>query len=139
MAAFVKSFVDLPAKYDDVIGIINDIWYEFDTDRSGQLSRKETLKFVNAFLGKKGKRPCTFIQFNKYFTAMDKNGDNQISKSEMAPFIRNFLVGGGGTDYKSHVNPLRTWQSKEIHADAAIEMVKKNWARFDVDMSGYLD
>ena len=76
MAAFVKTFMDLPAVYDDVIGIINEIWYEFDTDRSGQLNRKETLKFVNAFLNKKGKRPCTFIQFNKYFTAMDKNGDN---------------------------------------------------------------
>ena len=57
----------------------------------------------------------------------------------MAPFIRNFLVGGVGTNYTSHVNPLRTWQAKEIHADAAIEMVKKNWARFDVDFSGYLD
>ena len=61
MAGFVKSFVDLPAVYDDVIVIINDIWFDYDTDRSGYLNRKETLKFVNAFLGKKGKRPCTFI------------------------------------------------------------------------------
>jgi hypothetical protein len=44
------------------------------------LSRKETLKFVNAFLAKKGKRPATYNLFNKYFNQIDENNDGKVSK-----------------------------------------------------------
>ena len=34
--------------------MVNDIWYNFDTDGSGKLNRMETLRFLNSFLKSRG-------------------------------------------------------------------------------------
>lgn len=55
MAQFVKLFIVHNLNESDVIiKVVNEIWYDFDTDRSGKLSRRETLRFLNAFLGSRG-------------------------------------------------------------------------------------
>jgi hypothetical protein len=44
MAQFVKRFkVPLLSEDEEIIDIVNEIWYKFDTDRSGKLNRIETL------------------------------------------------------------------------------------------------
>ena len=51
MAQFVKLFWTPSLNENDmIVKIVNDIWYDFDTDRSGKLNKKETLRFMNAFL-----------------------------------------------------------------------------------------
>ena len=35
--------VPLPSEDEEIIVIVNEIWYKFDTDRSGKLNRMETL------------------------------------------------------------------------------------------------
>jgi hypothetical protein len=40
------------------------IWKKFDTDKSGKLNRRETLKFLNAFMESRGKSPVKTNQFN---------------------------------------------------------------------------
>jgi Ca2+-binding EF-hand superfamily protein len=55
MRRFVSRFLDLPSlQYDEIINLVNTVWFEFDTDRSGKLNRKETLRFLNAFLTNQG-------------------------------------------------------------------------------------
>ena len=46
---FVKSI--LGDNTDEIVKqTVHKIWKEFDTDRSGKLNKKETLRFLNAFL-----------------------------------------------------------------------------------------
>ena len=51
MARFVKLF---KPEDDEVVKIVNRIWYKYDTDRSGALNRKETLRFVDDYLAHRG-------------------------------------------------------------------------------------
>ena len=46
-----KEITSLNTEEDDVAEIVNRIWYKYDTDRSGALNRRETLRFVDDFLG----------------------------------------------------------------------------------------
>lgn len=39
---------------DEIAEHVNEIWDEFDTDRSGKLNKKETLRFVNTLFQAKG-------------------------------------------------------------------------------------
>jgi hypothetical protein len=80
----------VPSLEEELLDIVDSIWYDFDTDRSGKLNKKETLRFVNAFLAKKGRPPATYLVFNQYFNGMDINKDGFISRPEMAVFIMNF-------------------------------------------------
>ena len=48
---FVRKFLGAAMSELDVItDTVNSIWYKYDTDRSGFLSRAETKKFLNDFL-----------------------------------------------------------------------------------------
>ena len=88
ISPFVKTFFDEPkTKLDALDTYVNEIWDKFDTDCSGKLDRRETLRFINDFLASNGKYPATSSIFNKYFDDIDVNGDGTISKSEMASFI----------------------------------------------------
>ena len=49
------------------------------------------MRFIKAFMAKKGKPPPSFIVFTKYFNEMDINKDGYISKTEMAIFVMNFI------------------------------------------------
>ena len=91
MSPFVKKFFDEPkSKLDELDTYVNQIWEKFDTDCSGKLDRRETLRFINEFLSQNGKYPATTSMFNKYFDDIDLNGDGTISKPEMASFIQLF-------------------------------------------------
>ena len=71
MAQFVRLFLES----DDIVDIVNRIWYKYDTDRSGKLNRRETLRFLNDFLADQGKPPTTHTQFNQFFAKFDVNRD----------------------------------------------------------------
>jgi hypothetical protein len=55
MTRFVKRYMEGLVVNDDVTSTVDKIWMKFDSDKSGQLSRKETFRFVNFFLAGKGK------------------------------------------------------------------------------------
>ena len=68
MAQFVKLFWTPSLNENDmIVKIVNDIWYDFDTDRSGKLNRRETLRFLNQFLAQRGQPPTSNLQFKKFF------------------------------------------------------------------------
>ena len=64
-----------PSDDDEIMDTINEIWKDFDTDRSGKLNRRETMKFMNAFLKSRGQLPATYAQFSKFFDKFDVNKD----------------------------------------------------------------
>lgn len=82
----------VPSLEEEILEEVNSIWFDFDTDRSGKLNRREALKFVNSIMLKKGKPPASYIVFNRYFNEMDINKDGFVSKSEMAIFMMNFYA-----------------------------------------------
>lgn len=71
---FVEKFLLVPTvKFVDIISLVNSIWYKFDTDRSGALNRKETVRFLNQFMAdQKLPRVNNFI-FNRFFIDFDIN------------------------------------------------------------------
>lgn len=82
---FVRKFLGTPlSELDVIIDTVNSIWYKFDIDRSGYLSRAETLRFLNDYLTDIGKQKASLQIFNRYFNELDVNGDNVISREEMA-------------------------------------------------------
>ena len=95
MKRFVKNILGMSNEgntYDLIINAVNKIWKDFDTDRSGKLNKRESLKFINAFLAAQGKPTATNIEFNRFFKDFDTNGDGFISKPEMARFVKLFLI-----------------------------------------------
>ena len=64
---------------------------KFDTDRSGFLDKRETLKLLDEILLNQGRAKTTWNQFNRFFAEFDDNGDGVISKQECARFVRKFL------------------------------------------------
>jgi Ca2+-binding EF-hand superfamily protein len=68
MTRFVKKFLNPPQDIiDEVNKIVEDIFYDFDVNRSGNLDRKESLNFVNHILSNQGKMPASFSVFNSIF------------------------------------------------------------------------
>jgi hypothetical protein len=45
---------------------------------------------LNDYLASKNLPPATMASFNRFFNEMDLNGDDVISRGEMAKFIYNF-------------------------------------------------
>lgn len=50
----------------------------------------ETLRFLNDFLASRNQPPATKATFNRFFNEIDINGDDVISRREMAQFVLNF-------------------------------------------------
>ena len=70
--------------------LIDEIWDQFDKDKSGQLSKAEMKEFVKAYLDKLGEGSrLPEKQFNSMFASIDVNHDGQINKAEMLEFIQN--------------------------------------------------
>lgn len=91
MARFFKKFVKDDT--DDVIAQkVNDIWFQYDYNRSGQLDKRETLVFLKDLLTENNQGPPSAITFNKWFAKYDFNKDGHISKNEMSAFIREFMT-----------------------------------------------
>lgn len=64
--------------------MVDQVWYDYDVDRSGYLNKRETLRFLNDILAQQGKPHATLSMFNRFFTEFDLNQDGVISKGEMA-------------------------------------------------------
>ena len=77
---------------DIIVNTVNRIWFKFDTDRSGKLNRRETLRFLNAFMLDQGKPAITNKDFTKFFAEFDVDRDGYISKPEMARFVRLVMM-----------------------------------------------
>lgn len=124
ISRFVRKFLGMaPTEKDLVADNINKIWYQYDTDRSGYLNRMETLRFLNDYLASKNQAPATMASFNRFFNEVDVNGDDVISRPEMAKFIMSF--------YKPAALENDTGM---IH-----EMVQNIFAKYDINRSGYLE
>ena len=68
---------------------IEDIWKNYDKDRSGFLDKSETKLFVkNTFqeMGESGE--FSEADFEACFKEFDKDGNGTISKDEMKSFIK---------------------------------------------------
>jgi Ca2+-binding EF-hand superfamily protein len=54
VARFVRKFLGHPATAKDLVAEqVGKIWSQYDVDRSGYLSRMETLRFLNDYLASK--------------------------------------------------------------------------------------
>ena len=67
------------------------IFDKYDTNKSGFLDKRKTLRLLNNLLANKGEQPATSKEFNHYFEAHDDNSDGVISRDEGARFVRKFL------------------------------------------------
>lgn len=85
MAIFLMNFLQPKISSDQIIDdMVFSIFAKYDTDRSGALNRRETLRLVNDLRAQNGQRPATHYQFNKIFNEFDFNGDGALSRKEMA-------------------------------------------------------
>ena len=94
MTRFVKKFLLVkqpPELVDQVNDIVDELFEKFDKDRSGALDRRETRNLVNQVLVDQGKLQSSYSAFNTFFTEFDINGDNLLSRREMANFVRKFI------------------------------------------------
>jgi Ca2+-binding EF-hand superfamily protein len=69
--------------------------------------------------------------FNRFFAEFDLDGDGQISKSEMARFLRKFM----GIDE----SPIPKQSLRDDFEDEVASKVHNIWYKYDTDRSGYLD
>lgn len=93
MRVFVKKFLVIePNEDDEIMDVVDNIWDKYDTDKSGKLNRRETLRFLNDFLKSRGQTPATHLQFSRFFRKFDANGDGYISRNEMAQFVKLFMA-----------------------------------------------
>ena len=69
---------------------VQEIWDQYDTDKSNALDKTETRKFMEATLsemtGVSGN--ISDEDFQQVFGEFDKNGDGTISREEMGAFIK---------------------------------------------------
>lgn len=60
MARFVVMFMSPKISQDDMINeMVIKLFQKYDTDRSGALNRRETLRVVNDIYASEGRRPVT--------------------------------------------------------------------------------
>jgi len=82
----------------------------------------ETLRFLNDYLASKNQPPATMASFNRFFNQIDINGDDVISRPEMAAFVINF--------YKP---PALT------NNDMINDMIQSIMHKYDINRSGFLE
>ena len=129
VARFVRKFLGHPPTAKDIVcEQVSKIWLQYDLDRSGYLSRMETLRFLNDFLASRNQPPATKATFNRFFNEIDLNGDDVISRREMAQFVLNF--------YKP---PVPAIQYGVENYDMILQQVDKIFLKYDVNRSGYLE
>ena len=69
---------------------VQEIWDQYDTDKSNALDKAETRKFMEATLGEMTgvNGNISDEDFQQVFGEFDKNGDGTISREEMGAFIK---------------------------------------------------
>ena len=69
--------------------ITENIWAQYDADKSGVLNKKEARNFVSALLTALGETPkISDEEFNTLFEDLDKDDNGTISRDEVTFFIR---------------------------------------------------
>ena len=81
------------AQIDSIIQeAVNQIWDQFDKDKSGALDKEETKKFVQDTLGNLGSGDeFSDEAFDEVFATFDKDGSGTVEKSEMVVFVKQLL------------------------------------------------
>ena len=121
MVPFAKKLMSIkPSEDDEIMDTVNQIWKKFDADKSGKLNRRETLKFINAWMEYRGRPSVTSRQFNQFFAKFDVNKDGYISKTEMLTFVKLFMV-------------------PDKEDEIIQEMVLEIFMQYDTNNSGYLE
>lgn len=125
---------------EEVKELIDEIWIEYDKDRSGLLSKAEMKAFVIAYLTKLGEESrLPKEQFNAMFASVDENGDGQISKSEMKEFIEK-IRATEVADVQEALMGRDDVPDLNIPKDAAIaDVLEEIWAKYDTDKNGTLN
>ena len=116
----------------DIAKMVQQVWFEYDVDRSGFLDKRETLRFLNDILAQEGRQQATLSMFNRFFAEFDLNGDGRISKGEMARFLRKFM----GLDENPKL--LQNTNRNQLEDEVASK-VHAIWYKYDTDRSGFLD
>ena len=70
-----------------IVQCVEDIWDKFDHDKNGTLDFIECRKLVNFILGRNA-RKFSDEEFKMIFKEFDKDGDETISRTEMAYFLK---------------------------------------------------
>lgn len=84
--------VKLRDETDQITDLVNKIWNQYDTDRSGFLDKQETLNLLDDVVSAQGKKQTSMEEFVRFFDEFDVNGDGVISKRECAVFIKQLLA-----------------------------------------------
>ena len=97
-------------------GVIDQIWETYDVDKSGELDKEETKKFVQDTLGNLGSGDeFSSEAFDEVFSTFDKDNSGTVEKSEMVVFIKQLLGGQWAPNWAIndiyHLNPIdsRIW------------------------------
>merc|ERR1712021_73326 len=74
-------------------GVIDQIWETYDVDKSGELDKEETKKFVQDTLGNLGSGDeFSSEAFDEVFSTFDKDNSGTVEKSEMVVSSSNSSV-----------------------------------------------
>ena len=140
MARFVVQFMTKKAEDEKVIKkrsqeekteedsnitlMVKKIFSKYDSDNSGELKRKESLKLINDVFKSVGKRPVTHALFNQIFAEFDANGDGVLSEAEMTQFVIKYT------------NELEEQALMDEYIDLE---VKKIFQKYDKKKKGKID
>lgn len=79
---------------DQLRQAIDGIFDKYDTDRSGTLEANEVFNLINdAFKSLGRNKEVTNAEVNQFITAIDKNSDGKIAKSELFDILKQLLSG----------------------------------------------
>jgi hypothetical protein len=93
--AFLPKNLKAGVSTDDpaVKGMIDNIWEQYDADKSGELDKEETRAFIKDTYSKlpSGTGSYDEAQFNDVFNTFDTDGSGTIEKNEMIGFLKKIL------------------------------------------------
>ena len=104
--------------------MVKKIFSKYDSDNSGELKIKESLKLINDVFKSVGKRPVTHALFNQIFAEFDANGDGVLSEAEMTQFVIKYT------------NELEEQALMDEYIDVE---VKKIFQKYDKRKKGKID
>ena len=95
-----------PSPEDEAIKeVIDQIWYTYDIDKSGELDKEETKKFVQDTLENLGSGDeFSHEAFDEVFATFDEDDSGTVEKLEMVTFIKQLLGGNSERDINENEN-----------------------------------
>jgi Ca2+-binding EF-hand superfamily protein len=103
--------------------MVEEMWYDYDIERSGWLNKRETLAMLRDILNLNNQGPPTTAAFNQWFDEFDYNGNGIIVKREMPNFVRKFFT-----------------EQERVKVSYILEkVVVELFDRHDLNRNGYLE